>query len=182
MALNPIWNTYAVAPVGANIVIGHKRALHSGISRESAINLIAWLTIAAQATPEEIAAELAKANSATPHALPPGQRIAPATPARAAETGGGKTLAKQVSVTLRPSPRYFPEWQEGDPMPTPDEVGRAMSGEKMPRRPPSGPVVERSAAPEGEGQGEAEAPGNGHVTKPVDADALARAWPGAAKA
>lgn len=71
MALNPHWNRYNVAPVNGIIIIGHRRAMHSGLTRENAINLLAWLTIATEATAEEIAREMEQAMQDTPAAVSP---------------------------------------------------------------------------------------------------------------
>lgn len=70
MALNPDRNLYSVAPVGNAIVIGRVMALKGGLDRERVVNLIAWLTIATGAKPGEIAAEIAKAQTAVPQAKP----------------------------------------------------------------------------------------------------------------
>ena len=71
MALNPIWNRYNVAPINGIVVIGHRRAMHSGLTRENAMNLLAWLIIATEATPDEITAELEAAHKETPSAASP---------------------------------------------------------------------------------------------------------------
>jgi hypothetical protein len=94
MALNPNWNQYNVAPIGDIIVVGHARALKGGITREAAINLIAWLSIAANAGPEEIADEIDKAHTETP------ELIHPTTTAR--QVGNQPQVAVQTGT--RPAP------------------------------------------------------------------------------
>lgn len=56
--LNPDHNLFSVAPVGSIVVIGRQMTLRGGLTRERAINLITWLSIATNATREEIAAEM----------------------------------------------------------------------------------------------------------------------------
>lgn len=63
--LNPDKNLYSVAPVGNAIIIGRQIALKGGITRDSALNLIAWLVIATNAKPEEIARGIQDANEPT---------------------------------------------------------------------------------------------------------------------
>lgn len=70
MSLNPDRNLYSVAPVGNVIVIGRNMALRGGLTRENAINLIAWLAIATNAKPEEISAEIRSASTSIPKAEP----------------------------------------------------------------------------------------------------------------
>lgn len=94
MALNPNWNQYNVAPIGDIIVVGHARALKGGITREAAINLIAWLSIAANADPDEIADEIDKAHTETP------ELIHPTTTAR--QVGNQPQVAVQTGT--RPAP------------------------------------------------------------------------------
>lgn len=59
--LNPDNNLYSVAPVGHNVIIARQVALKGGISRDNAINLLTWLIIATNTTPEEIAQAMSKA-------------------------------------------------------------------------------------------------------------------------
>jgi hypothetical protein len=63
--LNPDKNLYSVAPVGPTVIIGRISAVKGGIERKRAINLLAWLMIATNATGEEIRAELKDAKTAT---------------------------------------------------------------------------------------------------------------------
>jgi len=65
MPLNPDMNLFSVAPIGHIIMIGRANALKGGLSREYAINLLTWLTIATGANPEEICEEIAKACTET---------------------------------------------------------------------------------------------------------------------
>lgn len=72
MPLNPDNNLYSVAPVGHVIVIGRQAALKGGITRDSAVNLLAWLILSTNAKPDEIGAAIAKAFKPTaPAAAPP---------------------------------------------------------------------------------------------------------------
>lgn len=114
--LNPTWNHFNVAPVGPIIMVGHRRALQGGITRESALNLIAWLAIAAEATPEEIQDEISKAY--TPNAADvaqvPGHHPAPtmvptAVSGTTVGAAGNGSVTRQIqpggqSVVMRPSP------------------------------------------------------------------------------
>jgi hypothetical protein len=63
--LNPDDNLYSVAPIGQVIVIGRQMALKGGIMRENAINLLTWLILSTNATPDEIRAAILKANKPT---------------------------------------------------------------------------------------------------------------------
>jgi len=62
MPLNPDRNHYSVAPVGNNIIIARVALLKGGLSRENALNLIAWLVLATNANPDEIARVLLDAS------------------------------------------------------------------------------------------------------------------------
>lgn len=64
--LNPDKNLYSVAPVGAITIIGHSAGLKMGLTRDRALNLIAWLTIATGATQAEIQGEMDDARSGAP--------------------------------------------------------------------------------------------------------------------
>lgn len=141
MALNPVWNQFNVAPVGPIIMVGHKRALSGGITRESALNLIAWLSIACEATPEEIAAEIAKAHTPTPAMVPqvPAQVVVPAA------MQGNQTPAQPggAPIQQRPGPggstmiqRPSPTMQMAQVPPTVAHAAQAPQG-----RPPGGPLV-----------------------------------------
>lgn len=71
--LNPDDNLYSVAPVGNIVVIGRQVALKGGITRENAINLLTWLILSTNATPDEIRTAIVKANRPT-------ARFAPSAP------------------------------------------------------------------------------------------------------
>jgi hypothetical protein len=64
--LNPDDNLYSVAPVGHIVIIGRQVALKGGITRDNAINLLTWLILSTNATPDEIRAAIVKANKPTP--------------------------------------------------------------------------------------------------------------------
>lgn len=76
--LNPDKNLYSVAPVGPTVIIGRIAAVKGGIERKRAINLLAWLMIATNATGEEIRAELKDAKTPTAQAPAPGTVEVPA--------------------------------------------------------------------------------------------------------
>lgn len=61
--LNPDKNLYSVAPVDSFVIIGRIAALKGRIERPKALNLLAWLMIATNATTEEIRAELKDAKT-----------------------------------------------------------------------------------------------------------------------
>lgn len=56
---NPDKNLYSVAPVGQIVIIGRSMVLRGGMTREQALNLATWLIIAADATPDQVAASIA---------------------------------------------------------------------------------------------------------------------------
>jgi hypothetical protein len=63
---NPDKNLFSVAPVGQLVIIGHKGGLKSGLPREQALNLAAWLLIASNASPGELQAAMDDARSSAP--------------------------------------------------------------------------------------------------------------------
>ena len=71
--LNPDDNLYSVAPVGNIVVVGRNVALKGGITRDNAINLLTWLILSTNATPDEIRTAIVKANRPT-------ARFAPSVP------------------------------------------------------------------------------------------------------
>ena len=69
--LNPEKNHYSVAPVESFVIIGRIAALKGRIERGNAINLLAWLMIATNATTDEIRAELKAAKQPSAQAPAP---------------------------------------------------------------------------------------------------------------
>jgi hypothetical protein len=104
--LNPNKNLFSVAPVGGVTIIGHSGGLKMGLTRDRALNLIAWLTIATNATPEEVKAEMDDARSdALPACRPAPQIIAqihPSMPAAAPIRGKDidPKLAAQIAAQM----------------------------------------------------------------------------------
>lgn len=68
--LNPDKNLYSVAPVDSFVIVGRIAALKGRIERPKAINLLAWLMIATNATTEEIRAELRAAKQPSAQTVP----------------------------------------------------------------------------------------------------------------
>jgi hypothetical protein len=137
MALNPTWNQFNVAPVGPIIMVGHKRALSGGITRESAINLIAWLTIACEATPDEVAAEIEKAHTETP-------QLSAAQPTQVMPQQG-----RQAPPPMMPqqAPRPAPGGSVMVQRPSPTLAAQGITAPRVampgaaPARAPGGPLV-----------------------------------------
>lgn len=68
--LNPDNNLYSVAPVGNVVIIGRQVALKGGITRDNAINLLTWLILSTNATPEEISSAISAALKPTAQIKP----------------------------------------------------------------------------------------------------------------
>jgi hypothetical protein len=159
MTLNPLWNRFSVAPVGLLTVVGHRRALQGGLTRENAINLIAWLTIACQATPEEIANEIRDAHKPDPNqgsanvakpAHVPGtdERKIPTTfrPVAPAALNGGPPTSRglPVGTTFRKVGAGLPEGIiDGSAKNSGAVAGLAVT--QAPAKAPTGPTVESLA-------------------------------------
>jgi hypothetical protein len=82
--LNPDNNLYSVAPIGHIVVIGRSMALKGGITRENALNLLTWLILSTNATPDEIRAGIVMANKATVRVAASGAIVTPVATAAAA--------------------------------------------------------------------------------------------------
>lgn len=75
--LNPDKNLFSVAPVGTVVIIGRSGTLKAGLTRENALNLIAWLILSTDAKPVEIAAMLRDACTPTPPVVGKTQSLPP---------------------------------------------------------------------------------------------------------
>jgi hypothetical protein len=68
--LNPDKNLFSVAPVGQIVIIGRQAALKGGMTRDNAMNLLTWLILSCNATPEEIGARIKDASTPTIKPVP----------------------------------------------------------------------------------------------------------------
>lgn len=111
--LNPDKNLYSVGPVGGVVIIARASALKGGMTRDKAMNLIAWLVVATGATPKEIAAELRAANMPTVPVAPT-VAVAPVAPPVVA----APVIVAPVAVAPVPGP--------ATPLPIPPKVEEAV--------------------------------------------------------
>jgi len=172
MPLQPDRNLYSVAPVGGNIIIGRHIALKGGISREGAINLIAWLCIGTNAKPEDIAAEIRRASEPIPASPSPAMTAAAANAAKPPAAVVTLPVAQRPAIPESPAPvaprTTLTSVPDSPPVPT-AVVDQA--------RPFLGDVDAEEAAALQEGLARTAAQlAAGGGTDPVNGDELADAW------
>lgn len=105
--LNPDKNLFSVAPIGPIIIIGRHGALKGGITREYALNLLTWLVISTDATPEEIKASVQDAMTPGPlqlgrKTMPLPQRTLPSPPPPPASKAPPQVVAPEVAGQVAP--------------------------------------------------------------------------------
>lgn len=105
--LQPERNHFSVAPLAGIVMIGRHTALRSGITREAALNLIGWLIIATEASPQEIRNVIHEARvpvKAVSAPLPPVQQIEKEAPfigtIDAEEQAGIELVKAQVEAQI----------------------------------------------------------------------------------
>lgn len=105
---NPDKNLYSVAPVGQIVIIGRSMVLRGGMTREQALNLATWLIIAADATPDQVAAGIADCmvdtlrKGAGKTVMPLPARTAPQPAPPLAKPQEAQAVAPEVSGQVTP--------------------------------------------------------------------------------
>jgi len=185
--LNPDDNLYSVAPVGNIVVVGRNVALKGGITRDNAINLLTWLILSTNATPDEIRTAIVKANrptarfapSAPPIAVVPRQAVPLAGQSVAAFMGeidaeeqaalDEVKAACEVAATVTPAVETPPA---APPAPLPAPVRTAAPIPTTPARPLTVPIVAPVAVNVPSGPVAAPSP----ASVAVDPAGVAKAW------
>lgn len=138
---NPDKNLFSVAPVGGIVIIGRSMVLRGGLTRELALNLATWLLISANATPEEVKANIQDAMTPNARNLT-GRRVVGLPTARTVPQPPPPQAPKQPEpVAPEVAGQVAPFIGEIDP-----EEAEGIQAALTPQTGPKAPVVE-SAAP-----------------------------------